>query len=316
MTPRSQRPFRFNVQCSSPPAVDRSSWRALARRCEALGYSCLTVSDHLDEQVAPATALMAAADATTELRIGSMVFCNDFRHPVSLAKEAATLDLLSGGRLELGLGAGWLRADYERAGIALDPPSVRVSRLEEAIRVIKGLLSEEPVFFSGRHYRVDGLRGTPRPLQRPYPPIFLGGGGRRMLELAAREADIVGLNPSMASGALDASIGPDATATATERKLAWIRGAAGSRFEELVLQSRVHIVVVTNDRMGVASQLASGFGLTPEQALESPHALCGTVEEIVDDLVSRRERFGISTIGVPLDALESLGPVVAKLAGT
>lgn len=310
------RPFRFTIQCSSPTGLSRRSWRDLARRCEGLGYSTLTVSDHLDEQVAPTAALMAAADATSTLRIGSMVFCNDFRHPVALAKEAATLDVLSEGRFEFGLGAGWLRADYRRAGITLDPPAVRIERLGEAIEVIKQLLGDRPCSFSGRYYRVEGLAGTPKPLQRPRPPFFVGGGGPRLLRLAAREADIVGLNPIMASGAIDPSIGPDATAAAVARKVAWIREAAGARWEGLEIQTRVHAVIVTEDRWSVANAMAGMFGLTPEEALGSPHALCGTVGQIADDLVAWREQYGINVVGVPVDALESLAPIVARLAGT
>lgn len=310
------KPFRFGVQCSSPPGVTAASWAALARRVEDLGYSRLTVSDHLDEQLAPIAALMAAADATTTLRIGSLVFCNDYRHPVVLAKEAATLDVLSGGRFELGLGAGWMRSDYERAGLPLDPPAVRVERLGEAIEVVRGLFGPAPCTFHGRHYRIEGLQGTPRPVQRPHPPIVVGGGGRRLLELAARQADVVGLNPRMAAGVIDAAAAADGTAAATERKIAWVRAAAGDRFDRLELQARVHLVVVTDDRDAIAAELAPAFGLSPAEALGSPHTLVGTVDQIVDDLVARRERFGISAIGVGLDALESLAPVVARLAGT
>ncbi|CAO5155423.1 putative F420-dependent oxidoreductase, MSMEG_2516 family [Frankia sp. AiPs1] len=311
-----KRPFRFNIQCSSPEQVDARSWAALARRVEDLGYATLTVSDHLDEQVAPIASLMAAADATTTLRIGSMLFSNDYRHPVVLAKEAATLDALSGGRLELGLGAGWMTSDYRRAGLTLDPPGVRIARLAEALAVLKGMFADGPLTHSGTYYQVDGLNGTPKPVQRPHPPIVIGGGGRRMLTLAAREADIVGLNMNMAGGVIDASLGPNATVAATQEKVGWIRDAAGARWDELTLQVRVHLVVITDDRETVAGQLAAGFGLTSEQALVTPHALCGSVEEICDDLVERRERFGLSTVGVALDALDDLAPVVARLAGT
>ncbi len=311
-----KRPFRFNIQCSSPEQVDARSWAALARRVEDLGFATLTVSDHLDEQVAPIASLMAAADATTTLRIGSMLFSNDYRHPVVLAKEAATLDALSGGRFELGLGAGWMTSDYQRAGLTLDPPGVRIARLAEALTVIKGMFADAPLTHTGTFYQVNGLNGTPKPVQRPHPPIVIGGGGRRMLTLAAREADIIGLNMNMASGVIDSSLGANATTDATEEKVGWIREAAGARWDELTLQVRVHMVVVTEDRESVAALLASGFGLTIEQALTTPHALCGSVDEICDALVERRERFGISTIGVALDALDALTPVVARLAGT
>lgn len=311
-----KRPFRFNVQCSSPSEVSAGSWRELARRVEGLGYATLTVSDHLDEQVAPIASLMAAADATTTLRIGAMVFSNDYRHPVVLAKEAATLDALSGGRFELGLGAGWMTSDYARAGLPLDPPAVRISRLAESLAVIKGMFADGPFTFHGTHYEVNGLSGTPKPVQRPYPPIVIGGGGRRLLTLAAREADIIGLNMNMVGGVIDASLGPNATTEATEEKIGWIREAAGTRWDDLQLQVRVHLVVVTEDRHEVAAMLGAGFGLTTEQALATPHALCGSVDQIVDNLVERRERFGISTIGVALDALDALAPVVDRLAGT
>jgi probable F420-dependent oxidoreductase len=314
--PPADRPFRFLVQCSSPAAVDLASWRELARRCEGLGYAAMTVSDHLDEQVGPIAALTAAATATTTLRLGAMVFCNDYRHPVVLAKEAATVDALSGGRLELGLGAGWMIADYERAGLTLDPPGQRIERLGEAITVLKRLFADEACTFAGRHYRVTGLDGTPKPVQRPHPPFVIGGGGKRMLSLAAREADTVAINIDMRKGVIDADAGADATVAATERKLGWIRHAAGDRWDRIELEVRVQLVVVTDDRHGVADQLAGGFGLTPAEALASPHALCGTPSQIADDLIERRERFGISAVGVPLDALDQLAPVVAKLAGT
>ena len=309
------KPFRFTVQCLSPTEVTSRSWRELARRCEGLGYSTLTVSDHLDEQVGPVAALMAAADATTTLRVGAMVFCNDFRHPVALAKEAATLDVLSEGRFEFGLGAGWLVTDYRRAGIELDPAAVRIDRTAEALEVVKALWSGQSVDFEGEHYRIDGLVGTPIPAQRPHPPVFIGGGGERMLSLAGREADIVGLNATMAKGVIDASIGADATGAATERKLDWVRRAAGERFADLEIQTRVHLALVTDDRVGLADAMAAGFGLTPDDAMSSPHALAGTVDEIVADLVARRERWGINVIGLPIDAMDAFAPVVARLAG-
>ena len=309
-------PFRFGVQCSSLPSVDRGSWSELARACEDLGYSTLTVADHLDDQLAPVPALMAAADATATLRLGALVFCNDYRHPVVLAKEAATLDVLSGGRLELGLGAGWMTTDYEQAGIPLDPAAVRVDRLAEGITVIKRLLADEPCSFAGEHYRVTDLDGLPKPVQRPHPPILVGGGGKRVLTLAGREADIVGINVNLAKGMIDESAGPNATVEATDEKVAWVRDAAGDRWGHIELQVRVHLAVITDDRAGMAEALAPAFGLTPAQALNSPHQLCGSVDEVVDDLLARRERFGISVIGLSLDALHSFAPVVARLAGT
>jgi probable F420-dependent oxidoreductase len=309
------KPFRFTIQASSLPDATAASWSRLARRCEDLGYDVLTVADHFDDQLAPMPAVMAAAAATTTLRVGTMVLGNDYRHPVVLAKEAATIDLLSGGRLELGIGAGWMRSDYEHAGMPFDPAPRRIDRLAETIAVLKGLMSDGPFDFDGEHYRVHGLDGTPKPAQRPHPPLLVGGGGRRVLTLAAREADIVGLSTVMASGTIDAATAATGTAEATDERLEWIRGAAGARWSHIEIQTRVHLALVTDDRDGVAAALASGFGLTVEEALATPHALCGTVEQIVDTLLERRDRWGISVIGLSVDALDAFAPVVERLAG-
>jgi probable F420-dependent oxidoreductase len=309
----ADRPFRFGVQAASAPPG--TSWPELARKVEDLGYSTLTVSDHLDDQLATTPALMAAADATTHLRLGSLTYCNDYRHPVVLAKETATIDLLSGGRLEVGLGAGWMTTDYDKSGIPLDRPGVRISRLEEALEVVTGLWGDGPCTVKGRHYQVDDLDGQPKPAQRPRPPILIGGGGRRVLTLAGRVADIVGLNIALGSGRIDESAGPTATAASTLEKIGWVRDAAGDRFDQIELQVRVHLAMVTDDRAGVAEVVAPGFGLTPAEALDSPHALAGTVEEIVEQCLERRARFGISYIGLGLDALDAMAPVVEALAG-
>jgi probable F420-dependent oxidoreductase len=308
--------FRFGVQCSTPPDYGRQSWSELARRCEDLGYSVLTVADHFDDQYAPVPALMAAADATTVLRVGALVLCTDYTHPVVMAKQAATIDLLSEGRFELGVGAGWMTSDYAQSGIAFDPAGTRVERMGEALQVIDQLWSGTPCTFDGRHYRVHALDGQPKPVQHPRPPILVGGGGRRVLSLAAQHADIVGLNIDLRRGVIGAGAGPNATEDATAQKLAWIRDAAGDRFDALELHVRVHLAAVTDDRDGMADTLGPAFGLSPEQALRSPHALAGSVDQIVDDLVERRERWGISYIGIGLDALQSFAPIVARLSGT
>lgn len=313
--PSSLPPFRFGIQCSSPPDITATRWRDLARKVEDLGCYRLTVSDHLDDQLSPVAALMAAADATSTLVVGALVFCNDYRHPAVLAKEAATLDILSEGRFELGMGAGWMTSDYEAAGIAMDAPGVRIARLEEAVQVVRGLLSEGPCDFEGEHYRIRGLSGSPKPVQQPLP-LLIGGGGRKVLELAGRHADIVGLNPALPNGVIDASAGPDATAAATDRKIAWVRAAAGDRFDQIELHTRIHLALLSDDRQGTAEALAPALGLSPAEALESPHALCGTVEEICETLLHRRERFGIASIGLSLDALEPMAPVIARLSGT
>lgn len=308
------RPFRFTLQASRLEHPDQL--RPLARRAEAIGVSALTVADHLDDQLAPLAALMAVADATTTLRVGSLVFANDYRHPVMLAKEAATIDVLSGGRLELGLGAGWMTEDYRSAGIPMDRPGVRIARLEEGLRIITALWRDEPVDFEGEHYTVRGLAGLPKPVQHPGPPIVIGGGGKRVLGLAARWADIIGLNPVLRTGVIDADAGPSATAEATEEKIRHIREVAGERFERIELATRIHMAIVTDERDAIYDAFAGGFGLTPDQARQSPHALCGTVEQIVDDLLERRERFGISTIGLSAASLDDMAPVIERLAGS
>jgi probable F420-dependent oxidoreductase len=307
------RPFRFTVQSSRLGHPDEL--RPLARKCEDLGVAVLTVADHLDDQLSPVPALMAAADATTDLRVGSLVFANDYRHPAILAKDAATIDVLSGGRLEFGIGAGWMVEDYESAGIAMDRPGVRIERLAEALEVITALWTGDAVHHDGVHYRIDGLAGRPIPLQQPHPPIVIGGGGPRVLALAARHADIIGLNPTLAAGVIDHRAGPSATAEATDEKLRVIREAAGDRFDDIELHTRIHLAIVTDDRDAMYDLFAEGFGLTPDQARQSPHALCGTIDQIVDDLEQRRERFGISAIGLSASALDDLAPVIERLAG-
>lgn len=307
-------PFRFGIQCKAP--ADAAGWRAQARRAEDLGWSTLTMADHFDAGLAPVPALVAAADATTTLRLGTMVLGNDYRHPVVVAKEAATLDVLTGGRFELGVGAGWMTADYEAAGIPLDPAGQRVDRLIEALAVIKGLWADGPFDLDGDHYRITGLEGLPRPATAGGPPIVIGGGGPRVLRLAAREADIVAVNVNLRAGVIDERAFPDGTPESTDRKIGWIREAAGSRFDELELQVRVHLAMVTDDRTGVIEAMAPGFGLTPTQAAETPHALIGSVDEICEQLVERRERWGISYLGLSADQLDAFAPVIARLAGT
>jgi probable F420-dependent oxidoreductase len=317
-----RKPFRFSIQASEPPggftgtADDGDRWRTLARQVEALGYDSLTIADHLDEQFAVTPALVSAAEATTTLKIGTLVWCNDYRHPVLLAKEAATIDILSGGRLEFGLGAGWMTTDYEQSGITLDRPGVRIDRLAESLQIIKGLFADGPVTFAGNHYNVTSHEGTPKPLQKPGPPILLGGGGKRMLTLAAQQADIIGINVSLAAGVIDATAGPNATGEATEEKLRWIAEAAGDRYDDIELQTRVHLAVVTDDREAFADMVAPALGLTGAQALESPHALAGTVDQLCETVIERRERWGLSYVTVGADAVESFAPVVARLSGT
>ncbi len=206
------------------PVRSSAEWVRHAKKVEGLGYSTLWMGQHPAwGGIEPTVALMAAAAATTTLRVASHVFTNDLHHPVLLAQAATTLDVLSDGRFEFGLGAGWLRSDYETCGLSFDPPSVRIARLEEAVRVIKGLWGHEWRPFTGDYYRVTSPEPRLEPKQRPHPPIFLGGGGRRVLNLAAQEADIVGLGGDLAT----------ATPEVIDQRMGWIREAAGPRFPEL-----------------------------------------------------------------------------------
>ena len=307
------RRFRFGAQLSF--AGTGEEWVAKARRIEELGYSTLCVPDHFDDQLAPIPALLAAAAATSTLRVGTLVLDNDYRHPLITAKEAATVDLLSGGRLELGMGAGWLRSDYEQSGIALDPPAVRIDRLEEGLAVVKGLLDGGKFSFHGRHYTVTNHPGTPLPVQRPRPPILVGGGGRRILTLAGREADIVSVNFNLRSGAIGTHLGATATAGATAEKVRWVREAAGARFDDVELSHTAYLSMVTDDRDAVAAGLGSGFGLDAEAVLAMPNFLIGTVTQIADELERRRDELGFSYVVVGGECHEAMAPVVARLAG-
>lgn len=316
MTAANPRKFRFAIQIFR--ADSAAQWRDLARTAEDLGYDTLAIPDHfVNQEWSPVPALAAAADATSTLRLAATVFNIDYRHPVVLAKDTATLDLISDGRLEVGLGAGWQRADYVRSGIRFDAPATRIERLEESIQIIKGLWSDGPFRFLGRHYAIDGLESFPKPFQRPRPPILVGGGGRRVLSVAAREADIVGLNANLRQGAISPTVAASVTGSATDRKIQWIREAAGLRFHALELNVLVSTAAVTQRRKEKLESIASVFGWTLTEAAEVPHALVGTVDQISDDLEARRERYGISYVTVQgVEALHALAPVVSRLAGT
>jgi probable F420-dependent oxidoreductase len=307
----AQRRFRFGVQTSSAP--NRSAWVEQARRVESLGYSTLTMPDHFTDQLAPVPALMAAASATTNLRVGALVWDNDYKHPVVLAKELATMDVLSDGRVEVGLGAGWMVSDYEQAGMPYDPPGVRIDRFVEGLAVMKGLFADEPFSFTGRHYTISGLNGMPKPVQRPGPPFLIGGGGKRVLGIAAREADIVGVNGTLTSGVIGREAIETMSAEAVDEKVSWVRDAAGDR--DIEMSVRVFYVSVTDDRASTVEGVAQMFGFTTEQMTESPFALVGTTEQMVEDLLARRERWGFSYIVVGGGDVDAFAPVVAALAG-
>lgn len=307
------RPFRFGVQASS--AKTRAEWVDLALRTEGQGYSCLTMPDHYDEQMAPVPALMTAANVTTTLRVGALVWDNDYKHPAVLAKELATMDVLSDGRLELGIGAGWMISDYEQMGIPYDSAKIRIDRFVEGIKVIKGAMAQGPFSFSGEHYTITGYNGTPKPIQAPCPPILIGGGGKRVLSIAAREADIIGINATMSAGV----VGPDAistmTAAAVDEKVDIVRVAAGARLADIEMNVRAFLVNITDDAAGAAAGIAAMMGVEQKMVEETPFALVGPPSKLIEDLLARRERWGFSYIIVGAEDIDSFAPVVSALNG-
>lgn len=305
--------FRFAVQLAS--AGNRAQWVDACKAAEDLGYSTVFMPDHFGDQLAPLPALMTVAE-TTSLRIGTLVLDNDYKHPVVTAKELATMDLLTDGRLEAGIGAGWMRSDYDASGIAYDAPSVRVDRFEEGLQIIKKAFGGETYSHQGKHYTITDYKGRPKPVQQPGPPLLVGGGGRRVLSIAARQADIVGINFNLKPGEVTPELGSDGTAAKTAEKIEWVKQAAGARFDELELNVLVFFCAITNDRIQQASMIGPMFGLTPEQALEMPYALVGTTDEVCDDLVKRRELYGISYICISAGAYKDFGGVVSKLGET
>ncbi|HEX5095962.1 MAG TPA: TIGR03621 family F420-dependent LLM class oxidoreductase [Acidimicrobiia bacterium] len=313
--------FRFGVLVSDVTSASRL--HDDARKIEGLGYSTALVPDHLAVYTpfAPLPVALSMANATSTLRVGTMVLANDLRHPALLARDVATIDVCSDGRFELGIGAGWLRRDYDAAGIPYDAFGTRVERLAESLSVLKRLLEGDCVTHRGRHYTIDELDARPKTVQRPRPPILVGGGSRAALELAAREADIVGVAPRMGLRAVDvgglALRVQDAHGPATtDEQLEWVRAAAGFRFDQLELQMFPMIVYVTPHREHLAEQLGAPVGLSEPDFLASSLALVGTVDEIADELVARRERWGISYVVVPQVAADAFAPVVGRLAGT
>lgn len=310
------RRFRFGVQLHNP--LPGLSWAESARRVEELGYSTLFVPDHFGEQLAPITAMATAAAATGQLRVGSLVFDNDYRHPVVLAKEMASIDSIFEGRVEVGIGAGWMATDYRESGITMEAPGVRVDRLIEAVDIIRGLWSGEPVDHHGTHYDITALTGHPRPHTPGGPPLIIAGGSPRMLRFAGATADIVGVNPSIHSGEIDADAARDGLADRMDRKFGWVAEGAGDRLGDLEFNAWIPIVAITDDALGVAELVAPGFGLAAEhaaEALESPMALIGTEDEIAERLEQRRDRWGFSYFVVQNEAAMTLAPIVARLTG-
>jgi probable F420-dependent oxidoreductase len=308
------RRFRFGVDLQQ--SLPDRSWPDSAREVEALGYSTMFVPDHFDEGIGPLTAMATAAAVTTTLNVGALVLDCDFRHPAVLARELASIDLLSEGRLEVGLGAGWKRLDYDRSGIAMDPPKVRVNRLVEHTAVLKGLFAGGPFSFKGMHYTITELDGTPAPYRSGGPRIIIGGGGPRVLRFAAATADIVGVNASVHSGEVDVAAAQDALPNRIDEKVEWVRQGAGERFDDLELNAWLAIAEVTDKAEEVAAGLAVAFESDPANVLASPLSLIGSPGEIPERLNERRERWGYSYSVIPGDKAHEFAPIVAELTGT
>ena len=313
------RPFRFLATVDGYPGF--AELTSLARKAEAVGCSAFVLPDHLIGQYAPMPLLAVVAAATERLRVGTFVLNACLRHPAVLAQDLATLDVLSGGRVEIGLGAGWNKPEYDAIGLPFEPAGARIRRLAEAITILKGCFAEGPFSFSGEYYTVTGHDGVPKPAQRPHPPVFLGGGGKRLLTLAAHQAQIIGLAPRLMPGDPPRVDARSLTAAATEEKIRWIREAAGDRFGELELNTYPAggPAVVTGDPRAEARRRAgrireqTGAELTTEEILDSPHMFIGSIKDLTRKFADLRERFGISSFLI--DDLDALAPVVEELAG-
>jgi probable F420-dependent oxidoreductase len=311
-------PFRFSVQLDHP--FEGSTWADTCREVEALGYSSVLVPDHFDEGLGPLSAMATAAAVTTTLKVGALVLDTDFRHPAVLARELATIDLLSEGRLEVGLGAGWKNTDYVHSGIPMDPPKVRVDRMIEHATILRRLFTEDSVTFEGEHYSITALAGSPRPYRPEGPPFLIGGGAPRVLRFAGSFAEIVGVNASIHSGEIDTEAARDGMPDRIDDKVAWVsEGAArrtdGRHLSDLEINAWLAAVEVTEDRAVVADLLSQLFGVPPEMALDTPLALVGNVGEIVESLEHRRERWGYNYHVIPGLKARDMAPVIAALAG-
>lgn len=312
------RPFTFSAAIQG--IYDGPTLADMARRAEGSGYTSLVVPDHLIPQLGPVPAMTAIAAATTTLRVGTFVFNNDLRHPAVLAQDLASIDVLSGGRLDIAIGAGWRKEEYQAIGLPFDDGPVRVSRLEESVAVLKACFADEPASFEGSFYRLTEFDSQPKPVQRPHPPLLIGGGGKRILSIAGREAQVVGLAPRQLA---EQRVDPRSiTWEATAEKIAWARAAAGDRADELVFNVYPSAVppTITDDARGTAREVIAelhgrtGIELTEDEVLASPHLFIGSVDGLVDKIVAMREGLGITSIMI--GDMDELTPVVERLAGS
>ena len=319
------KPFRFGIQSYSADSPEE--WREMARKAESLGFSsfhladhyigegpALTAANHPVQNLAAIPALAVAAEATQTIRVGCRVFCCDYHEPTVLAKEVATIDWFSGGRLELGLGAGWVETEYEAMGIPMDRPGVRIDRMVETLELVRQHYSGDQIEVMGEHVRASGFSGAPT--MDKVPPIMIGGGSKRVLGIAGREADIVSINFNNSAG----KIGPEGvgsgTVDGTSQKIEWIRAGAGERFSELEIEIGAYFTVVTNHRDAVQEEFAKLFGLDVSDIANHPHCLIGPVEELVEKIQQRREELGINYVTFGGAVIDDVAPIIDALSGT
>ena len=309
-----QRPFKFAAMIRD--AVSGQEFLDRVRQIEQFGYTTLAMVDHFNPTYSPMPGLTAAAVAAPSLRVLATVFDNDFRNPVLLAKEIATLDQISGGRVDFGIGAGWLERDYEQTGIQYDRPGVRISRMEEALKVFKGAWSSKNFNFEGEYYNVKDLRGYPLPVQNPHPPVYIGGGGKRILGIAGREADIIGVHVRFGpEGALDSV---DTIRAEMDKKFQWIRDGAGDRFDQIefaVLLFASKVVGSDSEKQAEIASIAEANDMPESAVAASPYFLVGSEDELVDEIQMLRETFNITHFTVVAPDVVGFAPVVARLAG-
>ncbi|MBM3827282.1 MAG: TIGR03621 family F420-dependent LLM class oxidoreductase [Actinobacteria bacterium] len=320
------KPFRFGLQAYA--SASARDWRDLARKAEAMGFSSFHLADHVIgpgpalnatghpvQTVAAIPAMAVAAEATESIKVGCRVLCVDYRNPVMLAKEVATLDFFSEGRLELGLGAGWLQNEYEAMGIRFDKAGVRIDRMEEVIGLLRASFADGELNIDGQHVHAVGFEAVPKPVNKPGPPLMIGGGAKRVLTIAGREADIVSLNFDNSSGKLGPEGIGSSTAELTDQKIRWVKEGAGDRFADIELEIAAYFTIITADGDGTRAKMAPMFAMTPEVLAEHPNALIGTIDEICDRIVERRERFGINYVSFGASVIDAIGPVVERLTG-
>jgi probable F420-dependent oxidoreductase len=314
------KPFRFAVQASN--AASGAAWKDMARKVESQGYSTLFVPDHYVDAasnggtgIAAIPAMAVAAAVTSTMNVGARVFCVDYYNPSVLAKNIGTLDLLSDGRVEMGLGAGWVASEYEAMGLTMDSAGIRIDRLQETVSFLDQWFSGEPLSFVGTHVKASGYKGQPLSVQQPRPPLMIGGGAKRVLTYAGRVADIVSFNFNNSAGVVGPAGVQSSTAAAMDDKIGWVKAGAGDRFDSIELEVGAYFTTVTDDPQPVAEKMGSMFGISATEMLEHPNALIGNVTQICDMLMSRRERYGFSYITVADRNADAFAPVVAALSG-